>query len=110
MYQSTVLRMAVSHALFFTVYSGLRTGIYTSRKKVEKRVDFSRDWQDSLNDFLCGFVSGLCFRGVSVAYGSSTSVPLTPSTVLMTGLKMGVACSVLESIDDIVKTHHSKIV
>ena len=98
-YQSTFIRHVGCHALFWTVYTGLREGVRSARIK-SGRTDLKMDWQDQFNDFFAGFVSGLCFRGATLAYPPIPNIPpLTPGMVLITGLKMGTACLVFESAD-----------
>ena len=63
-YRQTILRMGLGHACFFTVYEGLQKSVRNARSN---RI-VARDWQDLVNDFWIGGISGWCFRAVSLSF------------------------------------------
>lgn len=97
------------HSLFFITYQGLRSSIYAARDKQRNGIRSSRDLQDCANDFLSSFVAGIVYRAGTIAYFKSpVELRLTPKMVALTGLKMGIVCTVLESIDDYVRSSFAK--
>ncbi|KAJ3303378.1 hypothetical protein HDV03_003947 [Kappamyces sp. JEL0829] len=98
--QFQTLKLAASHALFWTVYSGLQNGIRNARDKAGTRAGSGRDVEDAANDFGAGFVAGLVYRAGSVAYSAGPAeAALTLRTVGGTGLRLGLACALLETAD-----------
>jgi hypothetical protein len=102
-YRPTVIRLGLGHACFFTVYEGMQKSVKTARSRlgVEKR-----DWQDIVNDFWIGGLSGWCFRATSLSFPMGTSplaVPLTLKLMLQTFLKTGCATVGLETLDYTIK-------
>lgn len=105
-----ILKLTAGHAIFFSIYSGLRQSIYKARD-ANGRTDHARDWEDCINDFMCGGIAGLCYRAASYAYGKgpvSNQWVSQPRILAVTFLKTATATMALESIDYLV-TSRNKI-
>ncbi|KAJ2991479.1 hypothetical protein HDV02_003761 [Globomyces sp. JEL0801] len=106
----TGARLAASHAVFFTVYTGFRDNIYKSRSETRPK---SRDSVDFVNDFLCGSVASLCYRATSLAYfrGPVQNPVMTlksaPKALLFSMLAMGTVCAAFETMDYEIKSRLS---
>lgn len=102
-YAYTTLKLSACHAMFFTVYTGLRESVRRGRAAQGETLE--RDLRDIVSDFLAGGASGLCFRGGAMVYYKSPIMdPMltgaAPKLLAGTFVSMGLACAVLESLDD----------
>jgi hypothetical protein len=100
------LRLAASHAVFFTAYTGMKEGINKSRIKTGQRTS-NRDHLDMINEFMAGGISGLCYRATSLGFQTAPLLPIPAMVQLqrlgITFLTTATAVTFLESFDYLVK-------
>ena len=96
-----VTRFAAGHAVFFTVYCGLKDTI--GRAKLKAGIDNIWSYQDLVNDAFCGGIAGLCYRAAAYAYSSGSPTAknaiTNPRLLLGTFLLTGTSTSIFELID-----------
>jgi hypothetical protein len=99
MFQSTAVKLAASHALFWTTYTGLRNAIHLARTK-KGRISEDNDLEDSFNDFLSGSVAGLIYRAGSLAYSRGPlASTISPQLIGGTALRFGIVCATFQFAD-----------
>jgi hypothetical protein len=103
------LRLASCHAVFFTVYTGLKESVYRARE-VQGRPSH-RDYLDCINEFLAGGISGLCYRAASYGYSSGpVKNPFIsqPRFLATSFLTTATAVVLFESLDYVVASSINK--